>query len=84
MCLIWQDLYKVFKTKPLQFHMPNTIPASRRAQPQKDMQRNKPKVHAWHEDLQPSSENELWVLPLGALATTTATAASTSKNNRFN
>ena len=68
MCCIWQDLYKVFKIKPLQFHMPNTIPASRRAQPQKDMQRNKPKVHALHEDLQPSSENELWVLPLGSFS----------------
>ena len=44
--------------------MPNTIPASRRAQPQKD----KPKVHALHEDLQPSSENELWVLPLGSFS----------------
>ena len=26
------------------------------------MQRSKPKVHAVHKDLQPSSEGELWVL----------------------
>ena len=39
-----------------------TVTTPRKVQPQKDMQRSKPKVHAVHKDLQPSSEDELWVL----------------------
>lgn len=38
-----------------------TIPTPRKAQPQKDLQKSKPKVHAVHEDLKPSSEDLLWV-----------------------
>ena len=39
-----------------------TVTTPRKVQPQKDMQRSKPEVHAVHKDLQPSSEDELWVL----------------------
>ena len=39
-----------------------SLTTPRKVQPQKDMQRSKPKVHAVHKDLQPSSEHELWVL----------------------
>ena len=39
-----------------------SLTTPRKVQPQKDMQRSKPKVHAVHNDLQPSSEDELWVL----------------------
>ena len=39
-----------------------TVTTPRKVQPQKDMPRSKPEVHAVHKDLQPSSEDELWVL----------------------
>ena len=39
-----------------------TVTTPRKVQPQKDMQRSKPEIHAVHKDLQPSSEDELWVL----------------------
>ena len=60
---IWQDLYKVFQPKPLQFCLQTvSLTTPRKVQPQNDLQKSKPKVHAVHKDLQPSSEDELWLL----------------------
>ena len=39
-----------------------SLTTPRKVQPQRDLQESKPKVHAVHKDLQPSSEGELWVL----------------------
>ena len=39
-----------------------SLATPRKVQPQRDLQKSKPKVRAVHKDLQPSSEDELWVL----------------------